>query len=120
MAHWGGAAGGWSNTGHPSMQRPSSLKRSADGWDDDELGRVYDHGVMRRLFPYLRPYKRQAVFATGSMLVAAVALNAQPLLIWLATKRLIQRDDLAGLTTVAIAMLALALIAGVAQYVQQT
>src|SRR5207249_5513318 len=80
VAHWGGAAGGWSNTGQPSMQRPSSLKRSVDGWDDDELGRVYDHSVMRRLFPYLRPYKRQAVLATAGMLIAAVASNAQPFL----------------------------------------
>ena len=118
MAHWGGAAGGWSNTGHPSMQRPSGLKRSVDGWDDDELGRVYDHSVMRRLFPYLRPYKRQAAFATAGMLVAAVATNSQPLLIGLATKRLIQRDNLDGLTTVAIALLALAVIGGVAQYIQ--
>src|SRR3989454_1085386 len=100
------------------MQRPSGLKRSVDGWDDDELGRVYDHSVMRRLFPYLRPYKRQAAFATAGMLVAAVATNSQPLLIGLATKRLIQRDNLDGLTTVAIALLALAVIGGVAQYIQ--
>src|SRR5438128_5370122 len=100
------------------MQRPSGLKRSIDGWDDDELGRVYDHSVMRRLFPYLRPYKRQAAFATAGMLVAAVATNSQPLLIGLATKRLIQRDNLDGLTTVAIALLALAVIGGVAQYIQ--
>src|SRR3989442_4241289 len=118
MAHWGGAAGGWSNTGHPSMQRPSGLKRSVDGWDDDELGRVYDHSVMRRLFPYLRPYKRQAAFATAGMLVAAVATNSQPLLIGLATRRFIQRANLDGLTTVAIALLALAVIGGVAQYIQ--
>src|SRR5207249_6535237 len=118
MGHWGGAAGGWSNTGHPSMQRPSGLKRSVDGWDDDELGRVYDHSVMRRLFPYLRPYKRQAIFATVGMLVAAVASNAQPFLIGLAVKRFIQRDNLDGLTTVAIALLALAVIGGVAQYIQ--
>jgi len=118
MGHWGGAAGGWSNTGHPSMQRPSGLKRSVDGWDDDELGRVYDHSVMRRLFPYLRPYKRQAVFATVGMLVAAVASNAQPFLINVAVKRFIANNDLAGLTTVGIALIALAAIGGVAQYIQ--
>src|SRR3989442_9120663 len=100
MAHWGGAAGGWSNTGQPSMQRPSSLKRSVDGWDDDELGRVYDHSVMRRLFPYLRPYKRQAVLATAGMLIAAVASNAPPFLIGLAGKRLIAHNHPAGAHTV--------------------
>ena len=120
MAHWGGAAGGWSNTGHPSMQRPSGLKRSVDGWDDDELGRVYDHSVMRRLFPYLRPYKRQAIFATVGMLVAAVASNAQPFLIGLAVKRFIANDDLAGLNRIGIALVTLAVIAWGAQYIQQT
>src|SRR5437773_11679850 len=102
VAHWGGAAGGWSNTGHPSMQRPSGLKRSVDGWDDDELGRVYDHSVMRRLFPYLRPYKRQAAFATAGMLVAAVATNSQPLLIGLAVKRFIANADLEWLNRIMI------------------
>jgi len=120
VAHWGGAAGGWSNTGQPSMQRPSSLKRSVDGWDDDELGRVYDHSVMRRLFPYLRPYKRQAVLATAGMLIAAVASNAQPFLIGLAVKRFIANNDLAGLNTIGIALVALAVLAGIAQYIQQT
>jgi ATP-binding cassette, subfamily B, multidrug efflux pump len=120
MGHWGGGAGGWSNTGHPGMQRPAALKRSTDGWDDDELGRVYDHSVVRRLFPYLRPYKRQAVLATAGMLVAAVASTAQPFLIGLAIKRFIERDDLAGLNMIGISLLALALIAWGAQYVQQT
>src|SRR2546428_14024955 len=82
------------------MQRPSGLKRSVDGWDDDELGRVYDHSVMRRLFPYLRPYKRQAVLATAGMLIAAVASNAQPVLIGLGVKRFIANNDLAGAETI--------------------
>jgi len=120
MGHWGGAAGGWSNTGHPGMQRPSSLKRSVDGWDDDELGRIYDHSVMRRLFPYLKPYKRQAVLATAGMLVTALASNAQPFLIGLAVKRFIDRNDLAGLNLVGGALVALAVIAWLAQYIQQT
>src|SRR5207244_12548264 len=120
MAHWGRPAAGWSRPGHPSMQRPSGLKRSVDGWDDDELGRVYDHSVMRRLFPYLRPYKRQAIFATVGMLVAAVASNAQPFLIGLAVKRFIANDDLAGLNRIGIALVALAVIAWAAQYIQQT
>ena len=93
------------------MQRPSPLKRSVDGWDDDELGKVYDHGVMRRLFPYLRPYKRQAVLALSGMFVAALAATAQPLLIALAVKTIIERDDLAGLNLIGASLLALALIA---------
>ncbi len=120
MSHWGGSAGGWTNTGHPGMQRPGALKRSVDGWDDEELGRLYDHGVMRRLFPYLKPYRKQAALATIGMLVFAAASNAQPFLIGLAVKRFIEHDDLAGLNMVGIALLGLALVGWLSQYVQQT
>ena len=52
MAYWsGGGAGGWSGQGHYNSQlRPNSMKRSTDGWDDDELGSVYNHRVVVRLF----------------------------------------------------------------------
>ena len=61
MAFWGGGmAGGWSHT-QGSARRRGGLRRSTDGWDDEELGRVYDHSVVRRLLPYLKPYKRQAI-----------------------------------------------------------
>ena len=39
---------------------------------------------MRRLFPYLKPYKRQATLAMVGMLVFSAASNAQPFLIALA------------------------------------
>ena len=49
-----GSAGGWSGGGSNwnNNLRPNTLKRSggpADGWDDDELGSVYNHRVVVRL-----------------------------------------------------------------------
>ena len=47
-----GSAGGWSGgrlerrRHWQSNLRPNSLKRSTDGWDDDELGSVYNHRVV--------------------------------------------------------------------------
>jgi len=48
MAYWGGGgAGGWSHsTVNPAGLR---LRRSIDDWDEEVLGRVYDHRVMSRL-----------------------------------------------------------------------
>jgi hypothetical protein len=80
---WGHSAGGWSAQHGPGA-RMTQLRRSTDGWDDDELGRLYDQEVMRRLLPYLRPYRRQVVIAVLSMIIFAVASNVQPWLIGMA------------------------------------
>src|SRR3990170_5341235 len=121
MAHWGGAgAGGWSHMpGRPGGGPGAGLKRSLDGWDDEELGRLYDHTVMRRLFPYLKPYKRQVVLAVLGMLIFAVASNTQPFLIGLAIKRFIDHDNLMGLNMVGLALLGLAVVGWLGQYLQQ-
>ena len=119
MAFWGGGmAGGWSHTQGPAGGR-GGRRRSIDSWDDEELGRVYDHSVVRRLLPYLKPYKRQAVIAILSMVVFAVASNAQPFVIGLAIKRFISHDNLMGLNIVGIALLGLAVIGWLGQYLQQ-
>ncbi len=81
MAYWGaGAAGGWSgHWGGPGG--PQRLRRSVDGWDDEEYGAVYNHRVMTRLLPYLRPFKGRATLALIGMLGYAAAVPLQALLI---------------------------------------
>jgi ABC-type multidrug transport system fused ATPase/permease subunit len=120
MGLWGGhGAGGWSSGGHPGMQRPSGLKRSVDGWDDEELGKLYDHSVMRRLFPYLRPYKRQAAFALLGMFIFSAASSAQPFLIQIAIDEYIPSGDLSGVGYIGAALIGLAIMSWLGQYVQQ-
>ncbi|MBI1885419.1 MAG: ABC transporter ATP-binding protein [Chloroflexi bacterium] len=100
--------------------RPSSnLKRSVDGWDDEELGRVYDHSVVRRLLPYLKPYKRHVVVTLASMLLFAGASYTQPFLVGLAIERFIGSGNLMGVTLIGVALLGLALVGWASQYVQQ-
>jgi ATP-binding cassette subfamily B protein len=111
--------GGWSGHGPGGQRQASYLKRSADGWDDEELGRVYDHTVVRRLAPYLLPYKKQAVVATLAMIVFAVATRVQPFLIGLAIDQFIPNEDLTGVTAIGITLLVLALVSWGAQYIQQ-
>jgi len=119
MSFWGGhGAGGWSNTGTTQM-RPAGLKRSVDGWDDDELGKLYDHSVVRRLLPYLRPYRGRAITAIFSMIVFAIVSRTQPYLIGVAIDRYIEKGDVSGVTTIGIALLGLAVVGWLSQYIQQ-
>jgi ATP-binding cassette subfamily B protein len=100
--------------------RPSgSLRRATDGWDDDELGKMYDHRVMRRLLPYLKPYKRQAAFAVLGMLVFALASNAQPFLIGLAIDQFIPAGDMGGVAIIGGVLIGLAVLSWLGQFVQQ-
>ena len=56
MAYWSGTgAGGWSGQGHWNNLRPNTLRRSTDGWDDEELGSVYNHRVVVRLSKFVAP-----------------------------------------------------------------
>ena len=74
MAYWGGGqAGGWS--GDVSGVHRG---RAYDGWDYEELGRVYDATLIRRLFPFLAPYKWQSAVALIAMIIFAAASYAQP------------------------------------------
>jgi ATP-binding cassette subfamily B protein len=121
MAYWGGAgAGGWSHSHHIGGGRSGAgLRRSVDGWDDEELGRVYDHTVMRRLIPYLKPYKRQAILAMLGMIVFAAATNSQPFLIGLAIDEFIPSGDMSGLAVIGGILIGLAALGWIGQYTQQ-
>ena len=99
--------------------RPGSQRRGADGWDDEELGKVYDHSVVRRLLPYLRPYRRRAFTAIFAMIVFAAVSRTQPFLIGLAIDKYIKNDDLQGVAFIGLALLGLALAGWLAQWVQQ-
>ena len=93
MTIWGGGgAGGWStNIGGGGGGMPQ--RRNSDGWDDDYLGKVYDAEVVRRLLPYLREYKPQALFAVFCMIVSSVAQFIQPLLIGLIVREALRNDE---------------------------
>ena len=118
MAYWGGAsAGGWSHSHFPSGK--GGLKRSVDGWDDDELGKLYDHSVVARLLPYLKPYRWRVALAVAGMLVFAAASMTQPFLIGLAIDKFVRTGDLAGLNWIGGALVGLAVLGWVGQSVQQ-
>ncbi len=99
MAYWGGGqAGGWSGD-----MRGVRQGRAVDGWDYEELGRVYDPILVRRMLPMLRPYRLQVIIAFVSMLVFAAASYAQPYVMAAATKSIVDKlraGDAASLAAV--------------------
>ena len=114
----GGGAGGWSSNA-PHNRAGSAFKRSADGWDDDELGKVYDSQVVRRLLPYLKPYRAQVIGATLAMILTTATSRVQPFLITIAIDDYISSGDTNGVAIIGAALLALSLIGWAGQYVQQ-
>ena len=81
MAMFGGAgAGGWS-TGIGGQSMGPRSGRNSDGWDDEYLGKAYDAQVVRRILPYLKPYKLQAaiaLFQRGNGLLFRQIAETQP------------------------------------------
>src|SRR5262249_4839674 len=112
---WGGSgAGGWSGG---LMAGPNSMRRGMDGWDDEELGKLYDQKVRRRLLPYLKPYPLQAIGAVIGVIGFAVMSFSQPLLVGLAIEDAIT-GDLAALNRDGIALVVLALGSWFFQWLQ--
>jgi ATP-binding cassette subfamily B protein len=121
MGLWGGASpSGWSGgMGNRPGMNAGNLRRSTDGWDDEELGKVFDRKVIRRMAPYLKPYKLQVFLATLSMVIFAVASRAQPFLIGLAVDHYIEDGDLNGVAVIGGALIGLGLVSWLMQWIQQ-
>ncbi|HEX9868152.1 MAG TPA: ABC transporter ATP-binding protein [Candidatus Tectomicrobia bacterium] len=66
--------------------------------EDEVVGRLYDHRVMRRLLAYVRPYTLHFVLAAALMAVWSAAQLAGPYLMKVAIDRYILLHDGAGLT----------------------
>jgi ATP-binding cassette subfamily B protein len=119
MGMWGGGAGagGWS-TGIGGQAMGPRASRNSDGWDDDNLGKVYDARVVRRLLPYLAEYKFHAIVAFSAMVVSAVTSFLQPLMIGLTVKAGIEHNQGRIWLYLGI-MLGLATVGLAASFVQQ-
>jgi ATP-binding cassette subfamily B protein len=109
-------AGGWSTNVGGAHMGPGG-RRHTDSWEE-ALGKVYDPQVIRRILPYLAPYKWRMVAALVSMVVFSLASFSQPYLIGRGIDQATE-GDLDALMVTGTIMLALAFVALVAGYVQQ-
>ncbi len=89
-----------------------------DDWED-QRGRLYDGAVVRRILPYLKPYRRRMTVGVVAMVFGAFASYTQPLLIGLMIRDYVGQGDLHGINVVAGLLLGLAFLSWGAQYVQQ-
>jgi len=91
---FGGMGGGMGGAGRGMMRRAGMDGRSTD---DEEFGKPFDGKLMRRLLPYLRPYKRQVTIAALLMLVATATSVATPYFLTVAIDDFIAKSDMHGL-----------------------
>jgi ATP-binding cassette subfamily B protein len=111
---WGGGAAGWGGGG----QGGAAARRTADGWDEDYLGKVYDAEVVRRLLPYMSEWKLHAIGSLILLVITALSQFIQPLLIGFITKAAINGDT-GKVELYAGMMIAFALIQMTTQMAQQ-
>ncbi|MFH1141378.1 MAG: ABC transporter ATP-binding protein [Chloroflexota bacterium] len=87
-----------------------------DALDDEELGRIYNHHVVRRLLPYLRPRLGLLMVATAAMLVYTATMVFIPRLIGGAIDTYVIGKDLDGLGRATLFLAGILLINYVVNY----
>src|SRR5579883_259429 len=75
---------------------PGALRRMDSGFDDEDFGRAFDGKLYRRLLPYLKPYKKQAIIAAILTLFATASNVITPYFFTLAIDHFINVRNRAG------------------------
>lgn len=117
----GGMGGGWGG-GARIAPGPNEMRRGLrgdDGWSDDDLGKVYDGEVVRRLGSYVLPYKTRAALALISVIGFAVVNAFQPLIVGFVVDAATE-GDLDGVNRWAIWLGGLVVAGWAFQYLQLT
>jgi ABC-type multidrug transport system fused ATPase/permease subunit len=75
-----------------------NMARMDSGLDQEDFGKPFDGKLMRRLLPYLSPYKKRVAISAVLMLIATASAVATPYFITLAIDGFIAKGDATGLT----------------------
>ena len=110
---WGMGMGGGMGGGGRGM----GGMRGALAMSDEDLGKVFDWGLIKRLLSYVKPYKKHAGLGVLSMIVYQGTYIAQPYIPALAFEE-IQKGNSHGLFVIVGVFFATALLAWMAQYQQ--
>lgn len=120
MAYWGGGgAGGWSGGDGGPARRGRS-----DGWDYDELGKLYDATLVKRLVPFMAPYKGRGIIALIAVIVVSITQYSQPYIMARGIGAIVDglrlgEDVSDDIRTLGILLVGLAVVGFVAMYVQR-
>ncbi|MCC6236098.1 MAG: ABC transporter ATP-binding protein [Dehalococcoidia bacterium] len=119
MAYWGGGGpSGWSGGG-PGEGPGGARRGRTDGWDYDELGKVYDPALFRRLVPFMAPFKGRAIMAVIAMAIYSATSYAQPYVIGRGIEHLRSNPNTADLAVVGYSLVGLAVVSWLTQWWQR-
>ena len=99
--------------GAQDMKAPSG--RLSELADDEVLGKPYDQRVVARIFTYTKPYRRLMVLTIVAILVYTLTSVSIPWMVSLGVSR-IMKGDLAGLNTLLVVFVAVAVVRWASHY----
>ncbi|MBF8298962.1 MAG: transporter ATP-binding protein [Dehalococcoidia bacterium] len=100
----------------PGAQEVKQSGRLSELADDEMLGKPYDQRVVGRLFSYTKPYKTLLIISVIAILVYTAASVSIPWMVALGIDRIIS-GDLAGLNTLLLIFVGVALVRWLAHYI---
>lgn len=92
---------------------------STDNQIEEIFGKAYDHKVISRLIPFLKPQKKLLLMAFSAMLIFVITQSSFPYIIKIGIDNHILNQDIEGLTWVFIAFISIAFINWVSGYLQE-
>ena len=98
-----------------------ALEGAAESMEQIEeiFGKAYDHKVISRLIPFLKPQKKLLLMAFSAMLIFVITQSSFPYIIKIGIDNHILNQDIEGLTWVFIAFISIAFINWVSGYLQE-
>lgn len=94
------------------------LRGAIDSGDtDDILGKIYDHGIIKRLFSYMAGVKRHLFIGSVGIILRTAANLVTPLVVAMAINRIVEHD-FDALTIASLAYLGILLLIWFAQYLE--
>ena len=100
------------------MSRGGGGHQNYDGWDNSELGSVYNHKIFVRLIPYIKPHKIQTSLAFFGMVSGTLTNIAIPPLIGFMIDAAIASSSVADLWFLSILFFGCVTINSVGTYLQ--
>jgi ATP-binding cassette, subfamily B, multidrug efflux pump len=77
---WGMGGGGMGGMGGGGMGGPWGGMRGVLAMSDEDFGKAFDWGLIKRLLAYTRPYKKRLIFGLLAMLLLQAAQVSEPYL----------------------------------------
>jgi ATP-binding cassette, subfamily B, multidrug efflux pump len=96
-----------------------SEEQKKNSQEEEAIGKIYDLGVTKRLFRYLRPYWRLVVVALGMTIIVNIVGNVQPWFTKYAVDGFIVPKSIDGLWFFSVAFFAVFFFRFIFQYLQE-